>query len=108
MEGIIFFKNKMSTIVELNEIATSGYKNFDSLEPGKPYKVFGFEIFKSDSFNKTRDCVQVNIDNGYLILPERFDNAAHKMKKMNTENLFIIFQGREAKSNKLNIEFVEQ
>lgn len=98
----------MASIAELNEIATSGYKNFDSLEVGKPYKVFGFEIYKSDLYGKVRECVLVNIDNGYLILPERFDAAAHKMKKMKTDNLYIIYNGREGKGKKVLLEFVEQ
>lgn len=98
----------MASVSELNEIATSGFQNFDSLEIGKAYKVLGFEIYKSDSFNKPRDCVRVNIENGFLILPERFDAAAHKMKKINTDNLYIIFQGRDGKSKRLKIEFKEQ
>lgn len=97
----------MSLLKELNKIATSGYQNFDSLEIDKPYKVLGFEVFKSEAFNKVRECVRVNIENGFLILPERFDVIAHKMKKMKTDNLFIIYHGRE-KGNRLNIEFEEK
>lgn len=98
----------MASIAELNEIASSGYKNFDSLEVGKPYKVIEFDTYKSDSYNKIRECVLVNIDNGYLILPERFDGAAQRMKKMNTDNLYIIYNGREGKGKKVLLEFIEQ
>lgn len=98
----------MLSVRELNKVSSSGYQNFDSLELGKPYKVFGFDIYKSESFNKTRDCVRVNLENGFLILPERFDAMAHKMKKMKTDNLYIIYHGREGKGNKLKIEFSEQ
>lgn len=98
----------MASVNELNKIAVSGYRNFDSLEIGKPIKIHGFEIFKSEAYNKVRDCVRVNIENGFLILPERFDAVAHKMKKMQTNNLYIIYNGREGKGNKLKIEFKEQ
>lgn len=93
----------MTSVEDLNKIVSSGYKNVDSLEP---YKIFGFEIYKSEAYNKIHECVRVNIENGFLILPERFDSALHKMKKMNTDNLYIIFQGRNG--NRLNIEFEEK
>lgn len=101
----------MSVAKQLNKIASSssyGYINFDTLELGKPYKVLGFGIYKSEAFNKERDCVCVKIEEGFLILPERFDKDAHKIKKMNTENLYIIYEGREGKGNRLKIEFEEQ
>lgn len=98
---------KMASVSELNKIASSGYQNFDMLEVGKPYKVLAFEIYKSEVFNKVRDCVRVNIENGFLILPERFDAAAHKMKKMKTDRLYIIYNGREGKGNRIKIQFEE-
>lgn len=102
----------MASANQLNKIAastsTSGYLNFDSLEMGKPYKVLGFGLYKSEAFNKVRECVRVNIENGYVILPERFDKAAHTIKKMNTDQLYIIYQGREGKGNRLNIKFEEK
>lgn len=98
----------MSSVVELNEIAKSGYKNFDSLDKNKPYKVYGFDTYKSESYGKKRECVIVEIDNGFLILPERFDDAANKMKKMNIDNLYIVYKGREGQGKKLLIEFLEK
>lgn len=98
----------MSSVEELNRIATSccGYINFNSLEIGKPNKILGFGIFKSDSYGKERDCVRVDINDGYLVLPERFDNAAQKITKMNVNNLYIIYKGRAG--NRLIIEFKEK
>lgn len=98
----------MSSVDELNQIATScrGYINFNSLEIGKPNKILGFGIFKSDSYGKERNCVRVDIDDGYLVLPERFDNAAQKIIKTNVNNLYIIYKGRVGK--RLSIEFKEE
>lgn len=102
----------MATARKLNEIAessSSSYISFDALEIGKPYKVLGFSAFKSEMFNKVRTCVRVEIEEGMLILPERFDNSLHRILKMNTEKLYIVFNGRDAKRmNRLNIDFEEE
>lgn len=104
-------ERNMATAKRLNKIADtvgSGYIPFDSLEIDKLYKVNSFNIFKSTAFNKERDCVRVNIDDGYLILPERFDCLADDLGKLKVEKLYIVYEGREEKGNRLKISFQER
>lgn len=87
--------------------ATSGYMNFDSLEQGTPYKVLSFSAYKSKAFEKERNCVRVHIDDGYLILPERYDGCYNRLKTLNIDNLYIVYKGRKGKGNRLEIDFEE-
>lgn len=100
----------MATANKLNIISKCiyGYLNFDSLDQGKPYKVLALNVFKSNAFNRERDCVRVNIENGYLLLPERFDGLVSELQSLKIEKLYIIYYGREGKGNKLKIEFEER
>ena len=92
----------MATAKKLNKIAAGSnqgsYINFDSLTVGKLYKVLRFGEFKSEMFNKERNCVRVDIEEGSLILPERFDKALSRILKMSTKNLYIVFKGRDKKN----------
>lgn len=96
-----------SVLNKLNEISkrSSGYMSFDSLQKGKPYKVRGFGVYKSTAFNKKRDCVRVDLKSGFLILPERFGCMLAKLKKMSTDNMFIIYNGREGAKKRIKLEF---
>lgn len=93
----------------LNNIskAKSGYKNFDSLEQGIAYKIHSFSTLESTAYDKQRTCVRVNIEDGYLILPERFDACYNKLKTMDVTNLYIIYNGRN-QNNRLEIDFEER
>lgn len=102
----------MSTASFLNKIgkastSTSGYMNFDSLEQGTPYKVSSFATFESKAFDKERTCVCVNLKDGYVILPERYDSCYKRLKTMNLDKLFIIYRGRKGKNKRLEIDFEE-
>lgn len=96
-----------SVLNKLNEISkrSSGYMSFDSLQKGKPYKVRGFGVYKSTAFNKKRDCVRVDLKSGFLILPECFDCMLPKLKKMSTDNMLIIYNGREGAKKRIKLEF---
>lgn len=102
----------MSAASFLNEIgkakAKSGYQNFDSLEQGKPYKINSFSAHKSNAFDKERIHVRAHIEEGYLILPERYDDCYKQLKTLNTDNLYIIYNGRSGKGNRIEIEFEER
>lgn len=99
----------MSAASFLNEFGnagtTSGYKNFDTLEQGKQYKISSFSAHKSNAFDKERTHVRAHIEDGYLILPERYDDCYKKLKSLNTNNLCIIYNGRKGK--RIDIEFEE-
>lgn len=99
----------MSAASFLNEVGekSSGYRNFDTLAQGQPYKVHSFSTYESNAFNKERTCVQVHIDDGYLFLPSRYDDCFDQLKSLNTRNLYIIYHGRKGASNRLEIEFKE-
>lgn len=101
---------KMSFIQRLNDISEStyGYIKFDKLIKNKPYKVLGFAPYKSAKYNAKRIGVRANFEEGYLILPERFDASLSEMENMETDNLYIIYKGREEEGNKLQIEFIEK
>lgn len=104
----------MANVDELNQIATSvtssGYIGFDELLKEKEIKVLKFGIYNSISYGKEREAVRVFIEDGYLILPERFDEAVEKMLNMNTENLYIIYHGRDGKgqNKRINLSFIEK
>ena len=96
---------KIDVVAELNAISESGYVSFDDLEVGKPYKVLKFGIYKSDKYKKAQKNVRVDIDIGYLILPERFNVLIDNLDGMLADNLHIIFQGRDKDGKRLKIQF---
>lgn len=98
------------SLKNLNEAAgrVNGYISFDTLEVGKPYKILGFDSYESAKYKKDRVAVRVNIEGGYLILPEHFDQDLNAMKEMDTSKLFIIFNGRDGTGNRLKIKFEEK
>lgn len=96
----------MISIDELNKISERGYKNFSTLIIGKPYKVLAFDAYKNSTYKK-RDCVRTTIEEGYLILPERFDGLAPQMKKINITDLYLIYTGRTNPGDRINIKFEE-
>lgn len=90
----------------LNECANKfgpTYVKFDDLKKDVPYKVHKFGTFTGPDFNKVmKTHLTVFIDDGYLVLPERFDSLAGT--GLDTENLYIVYHGREKK--RLMIEFI--
>lgn len=95
----------MDVLQELNRISEYGYISFDDLTVGKPYKVESFGTYTSNKYTKGQKNVTVNIEMGYLILPERFSEMINKIDKLIMENLHIIFLGRGTDGKKLNIRF---
>lgn len=102
-----------STLDKLNACANSetpGYIKFDTLEMNQPYKIQKFGVFKSTNFDKEKTHLTVYIEQGYLILPERFNTLVDGAEGLNCEKLYIVFKGRESKGGdiqRLMIEFKE-
>lgn len=103
-----------SALDKLNACANSetpGYVKFDDLELDEPYKIQKFGVYKSTNFDKEKTHLTVYIDQGYLILPDRFNTLVAEAEKLNCENLYIVFKGREYKKGgdiqRLMIEFKE-
>lgn len=96
----------MSSLDQINAVADYGYISFDTLPLGL-HKVDGFGVFPSSKSGKDRNCVRVELEGGYVILPERFDKMLDTFKQMNTEKLFINYTGR-GKGNRVNIKFEEK
>lgn len=97
---------------ELNELnnSYSRYIRFTDLEIGKKYKVHKFStfesLFKRTQGDSNRIGVRVDIANGYLLLPERFDEKFEELQSKNIENLYIVFNG--IKKKYCDIQFHEQ
>lgn len=99
---------QFSTLDKLNACANSetpGYVKFDALEINQPYKIHKFGTFESANFDKKQTHLTAYIDQGYLILPERFNTLVNGAEELNCEKLHIVVKGREKK--RLNIEFKE-
>lgn len=97
----------MSLAQELNQIGEYGYIKFTDLIIGKKYKVISLSVYDSSLNNVNRKCLKVNIDGGYLILPERYDQKVNTINSSNVENLYIAYYGRQ-KGNRAEIRFSEQ
>lgn len=95
----------MSLVEELNTVSEYGYISFDDLDIGKPYKILNFTVFKSDKYKAGAENIRVDLETGYLILPERFNVLMSKLDQMLTEDLHIIFMGRGAEGKRLRIKF---
>lgn len=95
----------MSLVEELNTISEYGYISFDALDIGKPYKILNFSVFESDKYKKGAQNIRVDLDAGYIILPERFNVLMPKLDQMLKENLHMIFLGRGAEGKRLQIKF---
>lgn len=104
----------MASVDELNQIASvvtsTGYISFDELPKEEEIKILKFGLYKSNFFGKDRDCVRAFVEEGFLILPERFDQSLNKMLNMNTNNLYLIYHGRSGKgpNKRINISFIEK
>jgi hypothetical protein len=97
----------MSLADELNKIAKFGYIKFDELNVGQKYKVYALKSYDSNLSGKPRKGVRVDIDTGYLLLPECFDQKVPTLGTANIENLYIVYNGR-TKENRLEIHFSEE
>lgn len=96
----------MSTAEAFNSVISVDYINFDELIPGQKYKIHDFQTFHSTKFGKDRLCITLTLDDGYVILPERYDKLATHLRRFNPANLYLIFNGRK-NGKKLQLEFFE-
>lgn len=99
-------QGESSSLTQLNKLAKNGYIQFDSLEVGVPYKIIKFGKLTTDKYKQGHTHLIAFIEDGYLILPERFDGMTDSIDEINIEKIHIIFNGRENK--RLNIEFIEK
>lgn len=102
----------MSLAQEFNDLNQyGGYIKFTDLILEQKYKVNEFKILTSTLNGVTRKCVRVEIDDGYLILPERFDRKVNTIEQDNANlaiaSLYISFHGRQ-KGNRLDIRFTDE
>lgn len=100
------------SLVKLNTCnKANSYIPFDNLEVGVPYKIHRFGTYSDDRYSAKKKKNQVRlaafIDDGYLILPERFDHLVADVENLNAEKMHIIFNGRGENNKFLNIEFIE-
>lgn len=95
------------SVKDLNEIAQSSsrYLGLNALKIGYPYKVFGFQLYDRSSFKSKSVGISVTIENGYLCLPERFDGLMDEVVSSGTDNLCIIYNGRETRGIRWKIHF---
>src|ERR1044071_6327154 len=96
--------SNMSLADELNQIGDYGYIKFSDLNVGQKHKVYALKVHDSNFNNIPRKCVRVDIDNGYLILPERYDRMVHTLESAKVENLYISYHGC-TKTGRLDIRF---
>lgn len=94
---------------QLNELSTktSAHIKFDDLEIGVEYKIHKFGIFEGSKYGGSR--VTIHIQDGFLILPERFDKILEnaEYQQMIDSGISIVFGGRDkSNGNRLNITFV--
>lgn len=97
----------MSLADELNRIGNYGYIQFSDLVIGQKYKVRALKCYDSALNGRDRTCLRVDIDAGYLILPERYDEKVKTISTANVDNLYIAYYGRK-KGNYLDIHFIQQ
>lgn len=76
----------MSVAQELNEIGEFGYIKFTDLVIGQKYKVEALKVYESTMNNINRKCLRVDIENGYLILPERYDKKVNSVDSTNSDH----------------------
>lgn len=97
----------MSLAFELNELGKYGYIKIDELVPGQKYKVHDLKVHECTFNGINRKSVRVDIDDGYLILPERYDQKVKTLHTANVKNLYISQHGRQ-KGNRFDIHFSEE
>lgn len=102
-----------SSLIKLNRCnKASSYIPFDNLEVGVPYKIHRFGTYNDDRYSTKKKKHQVRltafIENGYLILPERFDSMVAEVESIDAEKMYIIFNGRNENNRFRNIEFIEK
>lgn len=97
----------MSLAEELNQIGGYGYIRFTDLVVGQKYKVYALKSFDSTLNGGVRKCLRVDIDNGYLLMPERYDQKVHTIHTSNVKNLYIAFNGYQS-GKRLDIQFSEE
>lgn len=105
-------EEESTSLTKLNTCnKANSYIPFDNLEVGVPYKIHRFGSYNDDRFSTKKKKNQVRlaafIDDGYLILPERFDRLVAEVENLNAEKMYIIFNGRGENNRFLNIEFIE-
>lgn len=95
----------MTSITILNKLARFRYIRIDDLEIGEKYPIKKFDIYVDTQFNKG-NCVRVILeDDGYIILPQRFNELLEgdQLAKMNAEKLAVVYHGKN--KNTIDISF---
>lgn len=105
-------KEGSPSLIKLNACnKTNSYIPFNNLKVGVPYKIHRFGTYTDDRFSTKKMKNQMRltafIDDGYLILPERFDRMVAEVENIDAEKMYIIFNGRSENNRFLNIEFIE-
>lgn len=96
----------MSLAQELNELGEYGYIRISDLPVGKKFKVIELKPYNSQLNGLNRICVRVDLEKGFLILPERYDKKVDTLSSANVENLYVAYNGKKA--NRADIVFSEQ
>lgn len=105
----------MASLTELNQLAekTYGYIKFKDLVQEKPYKVLKFDVFvRSNNFSssaantKSGNRVCAHLDEGYVVLPQRFDGLLEddRFEKIDIKNLYVVYHGH-GDGNRVNVTF---
>lgn len=79
----------------------------EDLERKKKYPITKFDVYEDTQFQKG-NCVRVVLEEGYLILPQRFNDLLEgdTLSKMNAEKMVIIYHGKTNKSCDISFETV--
>lgn len=96
----------MSLAQELNELGEFRYIKLTDLTIGQKYKVHALKPYNSLLGSTGRVALRVDIDNGYLVMPERYDAKVDTIHESNVENLYVIYNGKIG--NRTEIKFTEE
>lgn len=96
----------MSLAQELNELGDFGYLKLSDLVVGQKYKVKALKSYNSWLNGENRLCLRIDIDNGYLLMPERYDEKVKTIGTANIDRLYIAYNGK--KGNRMDIVFSEE
>lgn len=99
------------SLAKLCEIAkrTSEYISFDSLEK-KTHRIIKTSTMETSKFDK-KQRLCLHLKNGYVILPQRFNEVLKKraiMKELNSGTLALVYNGKEDKRLLITFEKYEK
>lgn len=79
-------------------LTQQGFIKFTDLEVDRKYKVHDLTLIDGVIHNKAREFGRVQIDIGFLTLPERYDRTVQRLhleKALNVEDLYIVYRGQD-------------